>query len=198
MNFLVLQWVTHAMILMRYVPLSKFKAWSVLFPEEEAREMSEPEDQDYYGLGSRSARFTINLVIGIVYGTLSPPINLLVFINFAVCRLLYGYLIPFAETKKADLGGPFWVAQLEHLFIGNIIYCICMIGVLSGRATTMGPAFIAMPSLLYVIWSFRRFKTAFSWEKLAFQDVAKETGATKAQKEEILMSYTQSAMEKVS
>merc|ERR1719160_2479006 len=144
---------------MRYVMLGKFKAFGVLFEPEEARRMSEPEDQDYYGLGSRSARFTINLVIGIVYGTLSPPINLLVFINFACCRLFYGYLIPFAETKKADLGGHFWVTQLQHLFIGNMIYCIAMTGVLSGRAANMGPAMVAAPSLLYVVWSYRRFQT---------------------------------------
>jgi hypothetical protein len=71
MNFLVLQWTTHAMNLLRYVPLSKFLGFRNVFEEEEARAKAEPEDQDYYGLGSRSARFTINMVIGIVYST--PP-----------------------------------------------------------------------------------------------------------------------------
>merc|ERR1719324_1339789 len=44
MNFLVLSWVTHAMNIMRYVSLSKFKTFSMLFEPEEARKMSEPED----------------------------------------------------------------------------------------------------------------------------------------------------------
>merc|ERR1711957_1149662 len=65
MNFLVLQWTTHAMNLLRYVPLSKFLGFRKVFEDEEdARAKAEPEDQDYYGLGSRSARFTINMVIG--------------------------------------------------------------------------------------------------------------------------------------
>eukprot|EP00928_Gymnodinium_smaydae_P054923 TRINITY_DN38605_c0_g1_i1.p1 TRINITY_DN38605_c0_g1~~TRINITY_DN38605_c0_g1_i1.p1 ORF type:complete len:787 (+),score=122.73 TRINITY_DN38605_c0_g1_i1:83-2362(+) len=183
MNFLVLQWVTHVMNLMRYVMLSKFLASSTLFEEEEARKLSEPEDQDYYGIGSRSARFTINLMIGIVYGTLSPPINFLAWMNFYICRLVYGYLIPFAEQKKADLGGAFWVEQLNHVFVANIIYCIVMCGVLSGRAEMTGftPTCIAAPSLIYVLWSFKRFQNAFSWEtlpisKVVGEDVAEQKG----------------------
>merc|ERR1719392_280255 len=122
------------MNLMRHVMLAKFFAFSALYEEEEARKKSEPEDQDYYGIGSRSARFTINLVLGVVYGTLCPPMNVLCWVNFYLCRLFYGYLIPFAESKKPDLGGPFWVESLKHLFVANIIYCIGMFGVLHQRA----------------------------------------------------------------
>merc|ERR1719262_98856 len=118
--------MSHCMNLMRYVPLGKFIGLTKLYDQEEAREMSEPEDQDYYGMGSRSARFTINMVIAIVYGTLCPPMNVLCWMNFFICRLVYGYLIPFAETKKPDLGGVFWVDALQHLYVGNIIYCIVM------------------------------------------------------------------------
>merc|ERR1719198_2821052 len=140
---------------MRYVMLSKFKVFNALYEEEEARAMSEPEDQDYYGIGSRSARFTINMVLGIVFGTLSPPINLLAWINFAVCRVVYGYLIPFAEQKKPDIGGAFYVDSLKHIFVALIIYVIVMGGVLSGRAdieSGLSPACIASPALIYVIW----------------------------------------------
>merc|ERR1719420_1665987 len=104
------------MNLLRYVPLSKFLGFRKIFDDEEdARAKAEPEDQDYYGLGSRSARFTINMVIGIVYSTLSPTVALLACMNFFCCRVFYGYLIPFAETKKPDLGGVFWVTKLELL-----------------------------------------------------------------------------------
>merc|ERR1719183_3522235 len=104
MNFMVLQWVTHVQNILRLSQFVKFKIFSRIYDEEQARQMAEPEDQDYYGMGSRSARFTINLSIGIVYGTLSPPICLLTFVNFAVCRLSYGYLFPYAESRKFDLG----------------------------------------------------------------------------------------------
>eukprot|EP00928_Gymnodinium_smaydae_P044936 TRINITY_DN299_c1_g1_i5.p1 TRINITY_DN299_c1_g1~~TRINITY_DN299_c1_g1_i5.p1 ORF type:complete len:771 (-),score=164.49 TRINITY_DN299_c1_g1_i5:68-2380(-) len=194
MNFLVLQWVTHAMNIIRYVPLSKFLAATVLFEEEEARMLSEPEDQDYYGIGSRSARFSINLMIGIVYGTLSPPINFLAWVNFYLCRLIYGYLMPFAETKKADLGGAFWVEQLNHIFVANIIYVIVMTGVLSGRANMTGftPTYIAAPSLIYVLWSYNRFQKAFSWETLPISKVANDQGvAQKGTKRTLRGDYVQ-------
>merc|ERR1719235_917522 len=151
------------MNLTRYVILFKFLSFRKFYDEEEAREMSEPEDQDYYGIGSRSARFTINMVIALVYGTLSPPIGILALINFLVCRLVYGYLIPFAETKKADTGGAFFVAQLKHLFVGLGIYSVMMTGVLYGRAATSGPAWIAGPSIIYVVISAKKFETGFHW-----------------------------------
>merc|ERR1719356_1773506 len=155
--------------------LFKYLGFQKLYPDDDdtAHKLSEPEDQDYFGMGSRSARFTINMVIGVVYGTLCPPMNVLCWINFYICRLVYGYLIPFAESKKPDLGGPFWVEQLKHLFVANIIYCIVMCGVLSHRAELTGfqPVTIAAPSLIYVLWSYNRFERAFSWEELPLPEV---------------------------
>lgn len=171
MNFLVLQWSTHCMNLLRYVTLTKFVGFRKVYEDEHARQMAEPEDQDYFGIGSRSARFAINMVIGIVYSTLSPPIALLAFVNFAVCRLVYGYLIPFAETKKPDLGGAFWVRQLHHIFFGSVIYCVMMTGVLFARAPTSWPAFIAAPTIPYLAWSIQRLREEFQWERLPFEDV---------------------------
>lgn len=175
MNFLVLQWTTHFMNLLRYVPLTKYMGFKQIYDnEEEARQMSEPEDQDYYGIGSRSARFAINMCIGIIYSTLSPTIALLAAANFASCRIVYGYLIPFAETKKADLGGVFWVTQLQHVFVGNFIYCILMTGVLFGRAPTSAPGIIVVPSIFYVLHSLEKFNTMYSWETLPFEIVAED------------------------
>jgi hypothetical protein len=171
MNFLVLQWATHFTNMCRGATLGKFHAWSKIFEVEEAKKRAEPEDQDYYGLGSRSARFTINLCIGVVFGTLSPPINLLTLVNFAVCRVVYGYLTVYAEKKKPDLGGVFWVTMLKNVFVGNIIYCVLMVGVLMERSDSWGPSAIAAPSLIYVIWSMRRFDGAFKWEKLPHADL---------------------------
>lgn len=173
MNFIVLQWVSHFTNLTRNVNLIKYIIFGNMSGWDKAKELSEPEDQDYYGMGSRSARFTINLCIGIVYGTLSPPITVLTFINFAVCRLVYGYLMCFAESKKPDSGGAFFVHQLKHVFWGNAIYCMTMTGVLLGRAETSGPGIIAAISLPYVLWSRVRFNTKYEWERLPLHQAIK-------------------------
>jgi len=111
------------------------------------------------------------MVICIVYGTLSPPVNLLTFINFLIIRLVYGYLFCFAESKKTDMGGAFWVSQMQQLFTGLIIYTILMVGVLYYRATYSTPAFMALPMLFYVIYQMKQFKSSYAWEKLPFEEL---------------------------
>jgi len=172
MNFLVLAWATHAMGMMRYVPLTKFKIACKIWDEESAKKIAEPEDQDYYGMGGRSARWSIFMTVGLVYGTLSPPINVLTFINFAVSRIAYGYLMVFAETKKPDLGGVFFVKQMEQMLVALIIYGILMTGVLLQRAATYGPGIIAAGALVFAIISNAQFKNSFNWEKLPFEELA--------------------------
>jgi len=171
MNYVVLQWASEGMSLLRYVPLGKFIVFKRLFEDEEARRMAEPEDQDFFGMGSRSVQFVTVMAIAIVFGTLSPPIPLLCFINLVIKRLVYGYLMCYAETKKADLGGAFWVTSLKHLFYCNIVYQVLMAGVLYERATTVGPCIIAALSILYTLRSLRRFDVQFLWENLPFQEV---------------------------
>jgi hypothetical protein len=173
MNFLVFQCVTHVHNILRLANFAKFHAAAVLYSREEAKSMAEPEDQDYYGIGSRSARWPTIMVVGIVFGTLCPPICVLTFINFAVVRLVYGYLIPFAETKKPDLGGVFWVHMLRCLFYGCIIYTIMMTGVLWMRSACFWPAAITAPSIPWTVWSLRRFDQKFAWAKLTQVDITK-------------------------
>mmetsp|Transcript_9819 Transcript_9819/g.18248 ORF Transcript_9819/g.18248 Transcript_9819/m.18248 type:complete len:827 (+) Transcript_9819:152-2632(+) len=172
MNYLVLQWATHFTNLCRTSNLGKYIFNKKVMGYPHPKELSEPEDQDYYGIGSRSARFSINMCIGIVYGTMSPPITVLCFLNFAVCRLVYGYLLPFAEIKKNDLGGNFFVHQLHETYVGNGLYCIAMTGVLLGRSDSKIPGIIAAGSLVYVIWSYRRFIHKFDWERLPVVECA--------------------------
>jgi hypothetical protein len=196
MNYMVLQWSTHTMVLTRYIQLTKYLFFKRIFDDDEyAREMSEPEDQDYYGIGSRSCRLTTNLCIGIIYGTLCPPINVLTFIEFAICRIVYGYLIPFAETKKPDLGGLFWVQQLRHVMLGNILYCILMTGVLLGRARTNGPGVIAACSFVWVFYSMRKFEKQYSWEKLPFKEL--KSGDKGVARKEACGEYVQPFMKSV-
>merc|ERR1719323_2372673 len=104
---MVFNWGTLALNLTRYFNVFKFLTLSSVCREERARELAEPEDQDWYGFGGRSARFTESMVIGLLFCSLSPLIILLTLVNFAICRAVYGYLLVFAETRKSDLGGYF-------------------------------------------------------------------------------------------
>merc|ERR1719284_12570 len=164
------------MNLTRYIQLIKYKLFSAFVSDpEKARSMSEPEDQDYYGIGSRSARFSINMLICIIFGTLCPWMSLSGFINFFLCRVYYGYLMGFAETKKPDLGGLFWVQKLRNLFVGCILYVVMMTGVIYSRAATGWPATISALSIIFVILRMRRFEEAFVWERLPCEVLANET-----------------------
>lgn len=174
MNFVVLAWASHASNFTRYIQLSKFVFFTKVYDEAEAIRLAEPEDQDYYGLGSRYARFTIMMSIGIIFGTLSPPIAILTLINFFFCRLFYGYLIPFAETKKPDIGGIFFVHACRHLFVANIFYVLLMTGVLYARAASGGPATVSIIALVYVVWSFERFVCEYQYDKLPFEEHLKD------------------------
>jgi hypothetical protein len=153
--------------------LIKFKTFSMAFSEDRAKELSEPEDQDYYGLGARSARHTINLVIALVYCSLCPLITVITWTNFIVGRVIYGYLVVFAETRKPDLGGHFWVSTVRHIQHGLFLYVILMVGVLSHRALSYGPTLVAAPSLLYAVRSYLRFQSAFDWEYMPYGELAK-------------------------
>merc|ERR1719454_836441 len=173
LNFLPLQWVTHAQNMMRTSNLFKFKMNSTLFGEAVAVKKAEPEDQDYYGLGSRSARFTFMVVLTLTFCSLSPLITILGFVNFWVCRKVYGYLCVYCEIKKPDLGGFFYVSQIYHVSEGLFIYIILMTGVLLERDLSAWPGVIAASGLIFQYISYNRLKTIFRWENLCFEDLLK-------------------------
>jgi hypothetical protein len=180
LNYVVLQPVTHAMNLTRYIQLIKFLSLKrVCDTEERARELSEPEDQDYYGIGSRSDRFTIMLLIGLVFGTICPLMNVVTFYNFICCRFIYGYLIPYQEKPKDDMGGVHWCMQLHHVQICLAIYLIMMTGILAERCESIGPAVISAISFLWWILAYRRFTRSMQWEKLPYTKMFKEGGGIK-------------------
>lgn len=181
MDYMMLQWVEQAMCFLRNVNLAKFILFRYVLGHRPsvAKELAEPEDQDYYGIGARSARFTVNFVIGITFCSLSPMIPLLAFVLFFLCRLFYGYLIVFAETKKPDLGGVFWYTQLQHMFWGVGIYSILMVSILGpspvGRCASAMPMIIASPCVFYTLHCYHHFCTHFVWEELPFTEVCFHT-----------------------
>merc|ERR1719498_1404137 len=145
-----MQWAVHGLNLTRYINLSKYKALLLVCDEQQAKDMSEPEDQDYYGMGARSARFTLNLVIALVYCSLCPIILVVTLVNFLIAKVVYGYLLVFAETPKCDLGGVFWVTALTQIQKCLFIYIALMLGVLYNRAASHGPTLLVLPCLFYM------------------------------------------------
>merc|ERR1719329_1664283 len=161
---------THFMVLLRYMNLIKFRAFLHNHEEQEAKDMAEPEDQGYYGIGSRTARWSTMLCIGIVYGTLSPPVSLLSFMLFFWIRLVYGYMFVFAETKKSDLGGIFFVRALHNTWTSLHIYLILMLGVFTQRASSWGPVLIVAIAWGFVFQSQKKFYE-YKWERLPYPEL---------------------------
>eukprot|EP00427_Karlodinium_veneficum_P006245 CAMPEP_0169179106 /NCGR_PEP_ID=MMETSP1015-20121227/67466_1 /TAXON_ID=342587 /ORGANISM="Karlodinium micrum, Strain CCMP2283" /LENGTH=730 /DNA_ID=CAMNT_0009254137 /DNA_START=285 /DNA_END=2479 /DNA_ORIENTATION=+ len=156
---------------------------------QRAYELSEPEDQAYYGIGARSARTSLFLATGLVFGTICPLMNFVVFFTFAVCRLVYGYLIPYAETKKNDLGGLHWVKQLEHVNLSLLIYITMMTGILLIQAESKWPAFVAACSFLW--WPF----PVWELERGMIPTPLKEADINEAESPQLEYEYCQPELE---
>merc|ERR1719386_240178 len=83
--------------------------------------------------------------------------NVFGFIELVLCRLIYGYLVVFAETQKPDLGGAFWVTNLRNVQRCVPVYIFLMSGVLCFRDRTWGPCIISAASYIYwnISWTCR-------------------------------------------
>lgn len=172
LTYIVVQWVAHSVNLLRYMNLVKYiLARLAFFDARQAKEMSEPEDQDYYGIGSRSARWVTDMVIGLVFSSICPLICIVTCINFLLCRLIYGYLLVYAESTKVDLGGVFFIRKLKQLQCGVIIYITLMTGVLLKGAATDGPAILAGTSLFWALRQLHKRDLNMQWEKLPFKEI---------------------------
>mmetsp|Transcript_135474 Transcript_135474/g.420884 ORF Transcript_135474/g.420884 Transcript_135474/m.420884 type:complete len:770 (+) Transcript_135474:42-2351(+) len=173
-NYLLVQCMQSGIELTRYVQFAKYFSFKAILGERRAIELTEPEDQDYYGIGARSARMALDLCIGLVFCSLAPPLALVAAADFFMGRLAYGYLMVFAETPKVDLGGPHFVQQLWHTQFGLLLYVVLMSSVLFRRADHWGPAAIAASAIPYVAYSMWRFDHGFLWDNLPMLDICDE------------------------
>jgi len=157
LRYAVLLWSTPFFDLVRCFPLLYFwKALQAGEPPEIAKELSEPEDQTFHGVGARSARWSLHMVLGLTLCSLQPFIPVILAIGFAFRRLVFGYLIVFVETKKSDSGGQLWRAQMQHTQMGLVIYILVMTLILLDREESMVAAIFAGSSgtlvALYWYW----------------------------------------------
>jgi len=171
MVYTVLQCTTTVFQLLRLVPLLKFKSASLVCEQERAKELSEPEDQDYNGMGGRTARVTLILATGLIFSTVIPLILPLTCLFFFISRFTYGYLMAFAETKKVDLGGVFWCQALKHMQNSMLIYVVMMSGICYMQAATWYPFWISVSSMAYCYTARMSFEYDLLWESLPFKKV---------------------------
>eukprot|EP00930_Biecheleria_cincta_P068146 TRINITY_DN5529_c0_g1_i1.p1 TRINITY_DN5529_c0_g1~~TRINITY_DN5529_c0_g1_i1.p1 ORF type:complete len:892 (+),score=120.16 TRINITY_DN5529_c0_g1_i1:38-2677(+) len=169
-SYMCVQWFTHALNITRYFQLMKYCFLRLFYAPKIAHGLSEPEDQDYYGIGSRYARFTFQLVIWMCFSIMSPIMVLPALVNFAICDLCYGYLLVYAETRKPDLGGVFFVGAMKQLQHGLVLMILGMTGLLAMYSASKVPAYLAASSLIFVGYTYYKFCHEIRWELLDFND----------------------------
>jgi len=168
MNFMLMQCLLESSYLLRYMTLGKFIMFKALYGEKEAREMAEPEDQDFYGIGAKCANSSIYVSVAIIFGTISPLIPVLTLVLTSLCCLIQSYCAVFAETGKPDLGGDFWVTQLRHTLMGSMMCCLLMIGLFAHRSPDDWiPLKIACLAFGYAAFALYRFDQQFVWEDMS-------------------------------
>jgi len=169
---------TMCMNLLRIGPLMGYWTFKTMKMEpEEARRKAEPEDQDSDGMGARMAKATLMVTIALVFSTCCPIITILGWLYFGIGERVYKYLMVYAETKKPDLGGSFWVAALNHLIIVLGIYVFLMTSILSSIGATK-QACVAFLALLWVFHCYNKLQQLV-WESLPFEAIAEIDHATK-------------------
>ena len=99
-------------------------------------------------MGARMAKISLHLVVASVFASCCPVILVFAWLYCTVGASTYGYLLVFAETKKPDMGGSFWVKSLRHLFAGLAIYVLLMVGLLSRLSDTREAPLVATGWLL--------------------------------------------------
>merc|ERR1719183_600733 len=82
--------------------------------------------------------------------------------------MVYGYLIPYAENKKIDMGGAHWCMQLIHIHLMLLVYIIMMTGIGLHRAESKLPGFITACSFVWWLVSYRKYKKTMHWETLPY------------------------------
>lgn len=175
LEYLVVQWgvqafnITRFMNLLKYLVLLSYNGQS-----GKAKAASEPEDQDFYGIGSLSARATLNLTIALVFCTLTPFICIVAIVGFAIARLVHGYLAVYAETRKDDIGGDFFVRQLVHTQQGLFLYVTLMTGVLTKLSDSWVPGFLSASTFPFLFDSYYRFKREFQLREMGLHEIQED------------------------
>eukprot|EP00929_Paragymnodinium_shiwhaense_P091563 TRINITY_DN51487_c0_g1_i1.p1 TRINITY_DN51487_c0_g1~~TRINITY_DN51487_c0_g1_i1.p1 ORF type:complete len:750 (+),score=186.77 TRINITY_DN51487_c0_g1_i1:338-2587(+) len=169
-EFIILGWVADTAELIRISNLSAFLGWRLLLGQEEAKRRSEPQDQDFYGMGARMSRCALHLTVALVFCTCFPPIACIAWVMLLISTHTHTYLIVFAENKMPDYGGEFWVEGLKHILCGLVLFVLLMVGVLHEHSSWRQSLF-ALTSLMAIAVCWRSLGLLV-WQSLPFETVA--------------------------
>jgi len=191
LGYILVRWTSHGLDITRYIQVIKYLCWRAVYKPAQAVEMAEPENQDYYGIGARSARWSIDMMIGIVFCAINPLITVLVYINFALSTVLYSYLSVFAETKKHDLGGYFFEQQLLHLQVAILLFAVLMSALFFRLVTS--PLLMLFVSLTvpYTLWCYRDLFNLIKWDTIPYLEVVSEESGNRCHLLKERASYEQ-------
>lgn len=158
LNYLVLGWFTAAMDLLRVSVLLKYLTLRALGSDlEEARKLAEPDSSDASdGMGARMARAAFVMTITLVFSTCSPLITVFSWVYFFLGEHTYRYLLVYAEARKPDLGGAFWLSGLKSLMFALGLYVALSVGILC-RVGNRPAATTAACSVIVILVGFLRF-----------------------------------------
>ncbi|OLP95570.1 Uncharacterized protein RSN1 [Symbiodinium microadriaticum] len=173
LNFIPMQMAAYATAALRLSQLMKYMAFRTFHGPADAKVRSEPEDQTYFGIGSRSARASLHLVTVLTFCTLSPLISFLGLMMFAICLATQGFLFREVESVKSDSGGVFFVTSLRHVLQGLFIFVLLMTGVLAERSGNWIPGAVSASSLVFVQWSNNTFRRRYRWRHVQFEEILK-------------------------
>jgi len=182
LNYVLIGWFTVAVEMLRWWQCAVYLVYKHCFhlDEETARAMGEPEDQDGQGMGSRWAKVALIVVLAIVFSSIMPLITFFALVFFLLCNTFFGYLLVYAETKKPDMGGAFWIVSLKHTLFALVLYVALMVGMLSaqGKAAKY-PSALASSMFVVLFFAWQRLGQ-YNWEILPFENIAEwDHGETK-------------------
>eukprot|EP00971_Amphidinium_carterae_P041628 817612-Amphidinium_carterae.1 len=107
-------------------------------------------------------------VITLVFCTVSPIITILSAVYFALCRMVYSQQMIFAECRKADLGGTFWVEALQQMYFGLVVFILLMTGVLIVNTEQIILPIIAFIAVVPLLFKYLRLRS-LAWELLPLE-----------------------------
>eukprot|EP00441_Pelagodinium_beii_P023582 CAMPEP_0197661910 /NCGR_PEP_ID=MMETSP1338-20131121/51741_1 /TAXON_ID=43686 ORGANISM="Pelagodinium beii, Strain RCC1491" /NCGR_SAMPLE_ID=MMETSP1338 /ASSEMBLY_ACC=CAM_ASM_000754 /LENGTH=780 /DNA_ID=CAMNT_0043239559 /DNA_START=78 /DNA_END=2420 /DNA_ORIENTATION=+ len=192
-NYVVLGWFTLAVELLRITNLLKwlFFRHACGFEADVAKQYCEPEDQTSYGMGARTALVVLMSAITFSFCTTSPLILPLAVVYFVLGDIVYGYLLIFAESKKPDLGGEFWMQAVQQVLMILLLYVLIMASILVAKSPDNWlPSASAVSALLVLYWAWRRVNN-LAFDSLPLEELVKASRAKQAEKQHWSGHYVQ-------